>query len=304
MEQIEGNDGTSLRGAHHSQDLFTAEALKFIEKNKDHPFFLYLPFIIPHLAIQTTDKFLDMYQGKIQETPYKHRGYIKNPYPHAAYAGMITQMDDAIGQIMNQIKNMGLDKNTLILFTSDNGPAYNRLGGSDSKFFNSTGGLRGRKGSLYEGGIREPLVVRWPGKIEASRISPLVSSFWDVLPTLCQAVGAPIPDGIDGISMLPTFLNRGKQENHVLLYWEFRAYGGQVAIRMDDWKLIITGLKNKKESPNIQLYNLKDDPDEKTNLSLENPEIIKQAFRLMKENRTSSKLFAFPELVSILNQNN
>ena len=256
------------------------------------------------LSIQTTDKFLDLYKDKIPETPYKHHGYLKNPYPHAAYAGMITQMDDVIGQIMDKIKELGLNKQTLIIFTSDNGPAYSRLGGSDSDFFNSTGGLRGRKGSLFEGGIREPLVARWPGKIKAGTVSNLPAAFWDVLPTLCEVSGADIPVKIDGLSILPTLTGRGKQKKHEFLYWEFKSYGGQAALRMSDWKLIVTRLKNKKKEPKIRLFNLKEDPYETTNLAMENPEIVQHCFRLMKENRIPSNLFPFPELQNILNQNN
>ncbi len=175
---------------------------------------MYLPFIIPHLAIQTNNQFLDMYKDSIPESEYEHRGYIQHPYPRAGYAGMISQMDDGIGQVVNRIKKLGLEKNTIIIFTSDNGPAYNRLGGTDSDFFNSTGPLSGRKGSLFEGGIREPMIVSWPGKIKPETSTDLPFAFWDVLPTLCDVSGTEIPGNTDGISFLPTLLGEKSQEKH------------------------------------------------------------------------------------------
>ena len=296
MEQIEGNDGKSLRGAQHSQDLFTKEALNFINENKDQPFFLYLPFVIPHLSIQTTDKFLNMYKDNLSETPYKHKGYLENPYPHAAYAGMITQMDDAIGQVVNEIKKLGLSKNTLIIFTSDNGPAYNRLGGSDDKFFNSAGGLRGLKGDLFEGGIREPMVVSWPGKIKPGSVIDLPFAFWDVLPSLCEVSGAKIPENIDGISFLPTLIDKGTQEKHANLYWEFNAYGGQAAMIMGDWKVVIRNLSSRKKDVSVLLFNLKSDKEEQDDLANDYPEKVNEILQEMKKAHVPSELFKFPQL--------
>ena len=301
IEHIPGNDGKSLRGTHHSQDLFTLESVKFINRNQDKPFFLYLPFIIPHLSIQTTDLYLDMYKGHVPETPYKHHGYLKNPYPHAAYAGMISQLDAAVGTILETIKGLGLDDNTIVFFTSDNGPAYKRLGGSDDKFFHSAGRLRGLKGSLHEGGIREPLVIRWPGKIKPGKVTDIPSAFWDVLPTLCEIGGAEIPSGIDGISFLPTLTGKGKQQKHRFLYWEFKSYGGQASVRMSDWKLIITNLRAKNKKPEVQLYNLKKDPGESTNLAEDHPDLVNKGMEMIKREHTPSKLFSFPELVNFVN---
>lgn len=293
---LPGNNGRTLRGALHSQELFTVEAVKFINRNQDKPFFLYLPFIIPHLSIQTTDLYLDMYKGHVEETPYKHHGYLKNPYPHAAYAGMITQMDAAIGLIMEALRGLGLEDNTIVFFTSDNGPAYNRLGGSDDKFFNSAGGLTGLKGSLHEGGIREPLVVWWPGKIKAGRVSDRPFALWDVLPTLCDLAGAPTPAGIDGISFLPTLTGQGKQVEHKFLYWEFPSYGGQAAVRMGDWKLLITNLRRRNQKPEMALYNLKKDPAEKQNLADKYPEKVQEALRIIQQQHTPSALFPYTQL--------
>lgn len=295
METLEGNDRT-LYGAQHSQDLFTKEALQFIDQNKNSPFFLYLPFIIPHLAIQTNEAFLEKYKDSIPESEYEHRGYIQHPVPHAGYAGMISQMDDGIGQVMKKIKGLGLDKNTIIIFTSDNGPTYGRLGGADSDYFNSSGPLSGRKGSLLEGGIREPMVVSWPGKIMPSTVTDLPSAFWDVLPTICELSGSEIPDNIDGISFLPTLLGEDKQEKHETLYWEFPAYGGQAAITDGEWKLLVQNLISKNKQISIQLFNLKEDIAEQNDLSSKYPEIVSKLLNEMKDSHVPSDLFKFPEL--------
>jgi len=295
MEKLEGND-RSLYGAQHSQDLFTSEAIKFINQKKDSSFFLYLPFIIPHLAIQTTQKFLDMYKNKIEEADYNHRGYIQHPFPRAGYAGMITQMDDGIGQIMNEIKKLGLDENTIIIFTSDNGPTYNRLGGSDSDFFNSSGELRGRKGSLYEGGIRVPMVARWPGKIESGTEYNETFALWDIMPTFCEIAGRKIPGYTDGISFLPAITGKDNQKVHKSLYWEFPAYGGQATMIKDNIKLLITNLNEKEGSPVIQLFDLENDIGETNDLSKNHPEVVSEIIHEMKKSHIHSDLFKFPKL--------
>lgn len=301
MEELEGNDRI-LNGAQHSQDLFTNEALKFINNNKDSSFFLYLPLIIPHLSIQTTDKFLDMYKDKIPEEDYKHSGYIQHPYPRAAYAGMISQMDDGIGQILDEIKKLGIDKNTLIIFTSDNGPTYNRLGGSDSDFFKSSGKLRGKKGSLYEGGIRVPLVLSWSEHIVPGSECKQAFALWDILPTICELAGTGIAPQTDGISFLPVLTGIGQQEIHSSLYWEFPAYGGQAALIKGDMKLVITKLKNKNSQPGIELFNISKDTGEIMNILDEQSEIADEMINIMKHSRYPSSLFKFPQLENFLNK--
>ncbi len=224
-EVFPGNDRT-LNGETYSQDRFREVALEFIEENKDNPFFLYMPFAIPHLSIQVPESSLAEYKDVIPEEDYEHRGYLEHPYPRAGYAAMISHLDRDVGAIMDLIKSLGLDENTLVMFSSDNGPTFNRLGGSDSDFFASAGPFKGLKGSLYEGGIRVPLVARWPGKITPGQESSHLSAFWDIMPTLADISGTTAPEGIDGISIAPTLLGNETQQSHELLYWEFPGYGG------------------------------------------------------------------------------
>ncbi|MFK7776908.1 MAG: arylsulfatase [Gimesia sp.] len=296
-EPLPGNDRT-LYGETHSQDKFIENGLAFIREHQNKPFFLYLPFAIPHLAIQTPEKMLAKYRGKIPEEKYKHRGYIKHPHPRAGYAAMVTQMDDGVGQIMELLKELKLDDNTIVFFTSDNGPTYDRLGGSDSEFFESAGPWRGFKGSLYEGGIRVPLVVQWPGHIQPGEVTDHLSAFWDVMPTLADLTGTKAPADIDGISFLPTLLDKPKQQKqHEYLYWEFPAYKGQQAVHMGDWKGVRQNLL-KKRNPvmKIELYNLKSDPGEQHDVADQHPKIVARIKSIMKTGRTPSEMFPFPAL--------
>ena len=286
-----GNE-RELDGAIHSQDAFTAEALSFIRTNQKKPFFLYLPLAIPHLSIQTTEKWLKQYKDIIPEEDHVHKGYLKHPFPRAGYAAMVTMMDDAVGQVSALVKELGLDDNPLIIFTSDNGPTFNRLGGSDSDFFESAGGFKGLKGSLYEGGIRVPMVARWPGKIKPSTTSDHISAFWDWLPTLSEVAGAKQTAETDGISLLASMTGKS-QKKHRFLYWEFPSYGGQQAVRMGDWKGVRQSMARARTSGDIktELYNLKSDPGEKNNVATKNPDIMAQIEAIMVREHTPSSLF-------------
>ncbi|QDT30095.1 Arylsulfatase [Gimesia panareensis] len=296
-ETLPGNDRT-LNGETYSQDKFVEVGMDFIRENKDRPFFLYLPFAVPHLAIQAPEESVAEYRGKIPEADYKHRGYIKREDPRAGYAAMITHMDKGVGQIMNLLKELKLDDNTVVFFTSDNGPTYDRLGGSDSVFFESAGPWRGFKGSLYEGGIRVPLVVRWPGHIAPGEVTDHLSAFWDVMPTIAQLTGTKAPADIDGISFVPTLLGEPQeQKQHEYLYWEFPAYTGQQAVHMGDWKGVRQNLLRKKNPQmKIELYNLKNDPGEQHDVADQHPEIVARIKSIMKTGRTPSKMFPFPAL--------
>ncbi len=290
-----GND-RSLTGAQYSQDYFIQWGKEFIEANQSRPFFLYLPFAIPHLSIQAPDASVDEYRDSIPEADYVHKGYLEHPTPRAGYAAMVTHMDRGIGEIMALLKTLNLDDNTIVLFSSDNGPTFERLGGADSDFFQSAGPFRGRKGSLLEGGIRVPLVARWPGRIAAGSESNHLSAFWDILPTFAALAGAESPADIDGLSFLPTLLGEGIQPKHDYLYWEFIAYGGQQAVRIGDWKGLRQNIR-KTGALQTELYHLGRDPGESTDVAAQHPEVVAQIEAIMVSARVPSKEFPFPELV-------
>jgi arylsulfatase len=288
-EALLGNDGGAT-GDTHSQGRFTEEAMRFIGDHRDEPFFLYLPFTIPHLAIQVPESELGQYEGRISETPYEHKGgYFEHRAPHAGYAAMVSYMDREIGRIVDLIDELGLSENTLIMFTSDNGPTYERIGGADSDFFDSAGPLRGRKGTVYEGGIRVPLIASWPGRIKAGEQSDHVSAFWDLLPTVCEVTKVQAPEKVDGVSFAATLLDTGQQLEHEFLYWEFPAYGNQQAVRMGDWKALRTNLDRGERE--FELYNLKTDVGEKKNVAAEHPDVVRRMTEIVEAEHVPSKLF-------------
>jgi arylsulfatase A-like enzyme len=288
---LEGNPGKAT-GKQYSHDLFEAEALEFIKKNKNKSFFLYLPFIISHVALQVPEDSLNAYKGMWDDPPYKGgKGYQPHDHPRAAYAAMVTRMDRTVGRILDLLRELRLDEDTIVIFSSDNGPSAGGTGGSDSIFFLSAGRLRGFKGSLFEGGVRVPMIVRWPGRTKEGRTTDLISGFQDVLPTLCDISGAKTPSGIDGISMAPTILGKGEQKKHEFLYWEFPGGGGQQAVRMGEWKAVRQNMH--KGNLAIQLYNLANDESETTDVAAQNPAVVERAARIMREQHTPSKLFPF-----------
>jgi arylsulfatase len=290
-ERIELADNDGKTGKQYTQDLFEAEAVAFIEKNKDKPFFLYLPFIIPHVALQVPEDSLAEYKGKLGPDPAydgKKAGYLPHPAPRAAYAAMVTRMDRSVGRIVDKLKELKLDENTLVIFTSDNGPTHN-AGGADSTFFKSAGNLRGMKGSLYEGGIRVPFIAYWPGKIQPGSIAGDRFYFPDVLPTLCDIAGAEIPKEIDGLSLWATLSGFGQQKPHEFLYWEFPGYGGQQAVIAGDWKAVRQNLA--KGPRKTELYDLKADEGETTDVSAKHPKVLAHLEKIMKEQHTTNRDF-------------
>lgn len=287
--RLEGNEGIAI-GKQFSHDLFEAEVLKFVDEHKSKPFFLYLPFTIPHLALQVPDDSLAEYKGQWEDPPYTGgKGYFPHATPRAAYAAMVTRMDRSVGRIVERIKQHGLTENTLILFTSDNGPASDNWGGTDSPFFDSAGPLRGLKGSLYEGGIRVPLIARWLGQIKPGSVSDLPCASYDLLPTLCEISGAAPPREIDGRSLAPTLFGREVQRRHEFLYWEFPGYGGQQAVRLGNWKGVRQQLA--KGRTEIELYNLAEDVSEKNNVSKQNPGIVERIAKIMATSHVPSAEF-------------
>ena len=290
--QYPGNDGKSLKGETFSEDEFSRESLEFIREHRDEPFFLYVPAIIPHLSIQVPDESLAEYAGKIPEQDYEHHGYLPHPTPRAGYAAMISHLDRDVGKIIDLVDELGLAEDTIIIFTSDNGPTYDRLGGSDSEFFNSADGLRGLKGSVYEGGLRVPFVARWQGHTPTGTESDVVSAFWDIMPTLCAATGSDTPEAANGISLLPVITGEGEVAPRDHLIWEFAGYGGQQAIRMGKWKGVVQ--KTNKGNTKLELYNLEKDRSETKDVAAKHPKIVKQMTELLRTDRTASPWYPAP----------
>ena len=285
-------------GKDYAPDLIGEQALQFVRANKDRPFFLYFPTTVPHLALQVPEDSLKEYAGKFPDEPYTgNRGYLPQRQPRAAYAALITRMDRDIGRLLTLIQDLGLDERTIVVFTSDNGPLFDRYGGTDTDFFDSAAGLRGRKGSFYEGGFREPCLVRWKGHITAGSTSDRVTGFEDWLPTLIELIGAMkiTPADLDGISFAPTLLGK-KQEPRPFLYRESSGSGGQQCVRVGDWKAL---RRNLNPNPNakdqqpyaIELYNLANDRAETSDVAAQNPEIVARLRSILEKQHTKSALF-------------
>ena len=282
-------------GTDYSGDLFEKQAIEFLQEHKDKPFFLYLPFTAPHLALQVPDDSLREYEDKWDDPAYDGKqGYLPHDTPRAAYAAMITRLDRSVGRILDELKSLELEENTLVIFTSDNGPAPLNVGGSDSPFFESAGPLRGLKGSAYEGGIRVPCIARWPGKIADGGESKESLAFYDILPTFCELAGAMTPEKLDGISFLPALLGRGEQKQHDFLYWEFASYEGYQVVRMGEWKAIRSKLKKKDAA--IELYNLAEDVGEQKDVAADHPELVKKAEEIMAAQHAPSEKFPLPTI--------
>jgi arylsulfatase A-like enzyme len=295
-----------FQGKDYSADLIAEQARAFIRANQNKPFFCYFPTTVPHLALQVPDDSLAEYLGKFDDPPYGGgKGYLPHFKPRAAYAAMITRMDKEIGVLMKLVADLGLDDHTIWVFTSDNGPLtgnHQGLAGTDCAFFNSNGGLRNGKGSLYEGGVRVPGIVRWKGKIAPGITSERVTGFEDWMPTLMELIGAKTaaPKDTDGVSFAPTLLGQ-KQPERPFLYREFPGYGGQQSVRMGDWKAIRQNAKPppaKKAGPSlaVQLYNLRTDPTETTDVAAQHPEMVKQLTELLRVQHSASTEFPFPAL--------
>lgn len=269
----------------HSHDLFTNEALQFIESNKDSSFFLYLAYTIPHANNE------GIRMGQIgMEVPdlgmYKDKDW---PEPQKAHAAMITLLDKDVGLLLKKLSDLNIDNRTLVIFTSDNGP--HAEGGADPDFFDSNGIMRGLKRELYEGGIRVPMIARWPGKITAGGQSEHISAFWDFLPTACDIAGVTSPENIDGISFLPSMIG-GEQTEHDYLYWEFMEKKGRQGIRKGNWKAVKYDMTDNPDAL-IQLYDLSADIGEENDIASEHPEIVGEMEDLMKASRTPSDDFKF-----------
>ncbi len=279
----------------YAPTLIQDKAMDFIRQNKNKPFFMYYANVIPHAELAAPEKYMAKFRGKF--TPEVKYNQAENPYAkyhsqdecHTAFAAMITLLDDQVGEIVSELNRLGLTENTIIIFSSDNGPHLE--GGADPDFFDSNGPLNGYKRDLYEGGIRVPMLVKWPAKIQKNTVSNHVSAFWDVMPTLCEVAGVKTKHKIDGISFLPSLTGK-KQKTHNYLYWEFHELGGRMALRMDNWKLVVYNVLDKTRT-STALYNLAYDVAETKNLASQHPEIVSKMEKLMLSARTPSDVFKF-----------
>ena len=273
----------AYRGETYAMDVMMEDAVAFVQEHAAEPFFLYLPFPVPHVALQVPDESVAEYEGQFADTPYPgDRGYLPHRTPRAAYAAMITRMDEGIGGILRALDEVGVAENTVVIFTSDNGPTFN--GGTDSEYFASTGGLRGLKTMLYEGGIRVPLIVRWPGHVAPGAVSDHVSAFWDYMPTLADVAGAAGPMETDGLSMVPVLTgDAAAQSIHERLYWEY--HGGQALIA-GRWKAVRSDME-----ATLELYDLTADPTESTDVSASQPDVVERLLGEMESARTPSAFF-------------
>lgn len=297
-KELLGNNAGKQTGT-YAPDIIHERSLAFLENNKDKPFFMYYASIIPHAELLVPDSLLQKFSGKyLPEKEYKGvddgKGYRQGGYgsqkePHAAFAAMVYLLDKQVGEIRAKLEELGVAENTVIIFSSDNGP--HKEGGADPDYFDSNAQFRGYKRDLTEGGIRLPMIAYWPNTIKPNSISDHVSAFWDFLPTACDIANVEKPENIDGISFMPELLGK-EQLKHEFLYWEFPARGGKQAVRLGDWKGLRLNMTNNPDAP-IELYNLATDPGEENNLANQNPDVVKRIDEIMKNERTPSEVFKF-----------
>lgn len=294
---LENNKGTA-KGT-YAPDLIHQKALEFIKNNRDSAFFLYYANTIPHAELLIPEEKLLPFKNRFipeksfagidSGVGYRTGAYGSQSQAHAAFAAMVTLLDKQVGELVMELRKLGIDNNTIIIFTSDNGPHLE--GGADPDYFNSNGPLRGYKRDLYEGGIRVPMIIRWPGMIVPGRTSDHVSAFWDVLPTLVELTGGEIPAATDGISFLPELLGNN-QAQHDYLYWEFHEQGGRKALISGKWK-VVQHQVNTIPPGAFELYDLDADPGETRNLALSYPDRMEKMKELLGSARTSSLVFTF-----------
>jgi len=291
---LEGNEGDG-RGT-YSHDVIAERTIQFIEKNKDRPFFCYAPFTIPHSEyVAPDDEIYADYSGQLDEIELPERSnrpgrLIRPEQPHATLAAMITRLDRDVGRIMKLVEELGLDDNTIVFFTSDNGAAA----ASWTDYFGSSGPLRGAKRTFYEGGIRVPMIVRWPGRVAAGAESDLPWAFHDFLPTALELAGAEPAADVDGLSVLPTLLGQGEQAEHDYLYWELPRYVNATAefrdeipsqaLRMGKWKAV-----RPEPDGTLELYDLEADLGETTDVSAQHPDVMTRAEQYLKDARVAPR---------------
>lgn len=303
---LPGNQGG--QSGQYALDLFEAEALDFVAAHQHQPFFLYLALATPHADVLVPEDSAAPYRGRWPETPFVadrsggdkngFGAYHSSPTPRAAFAGMVSRMDRTVGRVLEQLKRLKLDDNTLVIFTSDNGP--HREGGADPDFFKSGGPLRGYKRDLTEGGIRVPFIARWPGRIAPGAVAAQVGYFGDMMATFAEMTGAPLPPALDSISLVPTLTGRGVQAQHDYLYWEFYENGVSQAVLLDGrWKAI----RPKAITAPLQLYDLAADVGERADVAGQHPALIARSAEIMRTAHVDTDHWKIPGLASALAPN-
>jgi len=280
-------------------DMYTEEALDFVRRSREEPFFLYLAYTAPHAELRVPEDSLAPYRGQFPEIPFVNEkadasfpprppwtwaGYRSQPEPRAAYAGMVSRLDRDVGRLLDLLAELSLDESTIVFFTSDNGP--HEEGGHDPHFFPSAEPLRGIKRDMYEGGLRVPMIVRGPGRVPANRTSDAVWAHWDVLPTLADLAGAKAPSGLDGASVRGVLETGVASSEHAPLYWEFHERGFEQAARLGNWKAVRHGLDRP-----IELYDLETDLSESSDVAATYPEVVEEAEAFLASARTESPLW-------------
>jgi arylsulfatase A len=278
----------------YSADLIHQNAMRFLNQEHEKPFFLYLSYTLPHAGLNLPrDSVYWNYVKQFNEPPLKEIPGVKQyesgpfePYPHAAYAAMVSRLDTYVGEINRALKQKGIDGNTLFIFTSDNGP--HKEGGNDPDFFNSNGIYRGRKRDLYDGGIRAPFIASWKGRVRPNTQSNMLCAIWDMFPTFLDMAGIRFTTPVDGISILPTLGGKGTQKQHEYLYWEFHEQGGKQAVRWGKWKAIQLKVSLQNDEP-IELYDLDTDPSELHNIAAGHPDIVKKMAGFIAQSHVYNK---------------
>ena len=291
LSDVNKNDSSYGTGA-YAPDLIHAKALEFLDHAAEDgkPFFLWYPTTIPHAElIVPEDSIIQRLRGKYPETPFNgtlpggpyfmNGAYIAQSEPHATFAAMVTRLDVYVGEIVQKLKDLGLYENTILIFSSDNGP--HKEGGADPDFFDSNGPWKGYKRDVYEGGIRVPMIVAWPGHVKPGTETDFMCSFWDLMPTFRDLTGVASPEGMDGVSLLPLLTGKKGQKGHDYLYFEFQELGGRQAVRQGPWKLVHMDIRN--DNARYELYNLDDDPGEENDLAAAEPERVEALKAIMQE---------------------
>lgn len=291
---LEENAGDARKT--YAPSLIQEQALRFIDESAQEgkPFFAMLTYTLPHAELNLPhDESYAYYRGKLTPKPWQGgpSGYGSTPDAHASFAAMVTLLDSYVGQVVDRIKELGLEEDTLIIFTSDNGP--HREGGADPEYFDGNGPLRGHKRDLYEGGIRVPMIAYWPGRITPESRCSVPGAFWDFMPTFASMLGEKQPE-TSGVDLMPLFLGQAKaraRKQERPLYWEFHEEGGKMALRQGKWKLVV--LKVNSDAPVYELYNLEQDLGEQNNLAEQEPRRLERMKRQMQRMHSPSELFPF-----------